>query len=325
MKYFQSHFAESNWFGDSGAEFDLNPPTLVSESTFTGNRMGPCGIQVTTWNWKSFSGSVTWGREAAEGDLLPGEHPKIATDEMWRNTRCLEFDYDPIPDVRIDGAFIGDGWKATALGDCALDVDGSKDHGFVTVGKPASRDDARFRAVLSGWTLFVEVRDDVFIGPSARWVNDDHLEIWLGSEADDTWKGGLLGEAASEKVYEQQFPVQQWGIRMVDASVFPAAGNPTGPLTAERFQVDPNTVHLRLKLPSPFKTITVVYSDSDDARGQKTLLATSRLIFNVGSSLGVARTIDPARAKCAVINGRLEPVLAPTPGPECPLVGGESP
>jgi hypothetical protein len=176
-----------------------------------------------------------------------------------------------------------------------------------------------------GSTLFVEVRDDVFTGPSARWVNDDHVEVWLGSQADGNENAPLLAEAASERLYEELFPVQQWGVRIVDARVFPAAGNPTAPLTAERFQVDPNTVRLRIKLPIPFETITVAYSDSDDARGQKTLLATSRLIFNVGSSLGVTRTIDPARAKCAVINGRLEPVLAPTPGPECPLVGAESP
>jgi hypothetical protein len=142
VKYFLSPFAESNWFKDSAAEFDLNPPALVSESTFNGMRMGGCGVQVTTWNWKSFSGSVTWAREAAQGELLPGEQPTIETDEMSPNLRCLGFDYDFIPDVRIDGAFAGEGWTATALGKCALDVDGSKDHGFVTLGKPASRADA---------------------------------------------------------------------------------------------------------------------------------------------------------------------------------------
>ena len=83
--------------------------------------------------------------------------------------------------------------------------------------------------------------------------------------------------------------------------------------------MDAHTVRMRIDLPDGFKAITVAYSDSDDGRAQKSLLATSRLVFDVGSSLGQARAIDPARATCSVIAGRLEPVLKSVDS-ECPVM-----
>jgi hypothetical protein len=88
-------------------------------------------------------------------------------------------------------------------------------------------------------------------------------------------------------------------------------------------QVDPNTVRLRVELPEPFNSITVAYSDSDDGHAQKSLLRTSRLTFDDGSTLGRSWLIDPSRATCSVVSGSLEPVLAPPPGPRCALFSGD--
>jgi hypothetical protein len=74
-----------------------------------------------------------------------------------------------------------------------------------------------------------------------------------------------------------------------------------------------------------FKAITVAYADGGTGKTQKRLLATSRLSYGVGSTLGRAETISPTRARCAVVNGRLEPVLSPRTDPECPLVTDEMP
>src|SRR5258708_6388623 len=96
----------------------------------------------------------------------------------------------------------------------------------------------------------------------------------------------------SEKEHRERYPAYQWGVRVADARVFPAAGHPTTTLTVERIQIDANTVRFRIELPEPFKSITVAYSDSDDGRAQKSLLTTSRLTFDDGSTLGMSWLID---------------------------------
>src|SRR5260370_29845855 len=305
--------AAGRWYGWNEGALGLEPAASVSESSIGGDGFG-CGYERRDWKWSSFSGSTHWAREAGSGPGSPREKVRIETD-MFGTHRCRSYAYDVIPDVPLDESFLTDSWKSTALGACALDVDGSESHGFLTYGIHPSREDASFRVVLSGRHLFIEVSDDVFTGASAAWVNDDHIEVWVGTES-DSWFPPL----DTELEHEDQLRPLQWGIRLADAQVVPGAGKPTFMLDAQRIVVDAHTVRLRIDLPEEFKTITVAYSDSDDGQRQKSLIATSRLVFDVGSSLGRARRIEPARAACAEIRGRLEPMVDQPTNPECPVM-----
>src|ERR1019366_5373348 len=63
------------------------------------------------------------------------------------------------------GAFVDGAWKSTALGDCAMALEG---------------DSASVRAVLSDETLFLEVTDDAFV---TRGAVVDAIEVVSESEA----------------------------------------------------------------------------------------------------------------------------------------------
>ena len=167
--------------------------------------------------------------------------------------------------------------------------------------------DSSFRAVMTtDRTLFIEISDDRFVGPSADWVNEDHLEIWLSNE-----EGPESG-----KCFEKDHTpdLVQYGIRLIDGTVFPAFGHPKEPLMVERAEDtdadDKPVVRLKIKLPE-FKAITVVYSDSDDGKAQKRLIATSPLKFGKRLTLGGVYEINPKDATCAVKDGKLEPVMTP--------------
>jgi hypothetical protein len=287
----------STWVGTFAAELGLDPPELISESRSYWNRMVECASEVETWSWESFAGSNVWqGKSCGDAEV------------------CEQHEYALVPAVSADAAFAESGWKDAALGRCALDVDGSKGHGFGTFGKTRGRGDAFFRAVIAGDVLFVEIHDDAFTGPSASWVNVDHLEVWI---AEDRPSYMLSCDFVDGKTSVPR----QWGIGVVDGQVFAGSGKPTDMLQVERVMVDAHTARMRVVLPVS-GSITVVYSDSDDGRKQKSLLATSKLSFGNASTLGAVKKIDAARARCVVIDGKLEPRTAPV-DPSVPLYAGD--
>ncbi len=157
----------SNWTGISSADLDLDPPRLVSSSWWGFHRFAGCQQEHSTWNRLRFWRSVTWSRQLCVNESRQGPI-RVEHDQMDKPEWCREFAYDEVPVVSLDDSFARDGWKQTALGRCALDVDGSEGHGFVTFGQAQNRNDASFRAVLAGEVLFVEVHDDVLTGPSAK-------------------------------------------------------------------------------------------------------------------------------------------------------------
>ena len=56
------------------------------------------------------------------------------------------------------------------------------------------------------------------------------------------------------------------------------------------------------------KAITVVYSDSDDGKKQKRMIASSKLSYGKLASLGGAQVVDPKLALCRVKNNILQVV-----------------
>jgi hypothetical protein len=204
-----------------------------------------------------------------------------------------------IPLANLPDDFVEQRWRTTSLGACSALVDGSTS-GYTLHGSVGQPGDARLRAVLTGGdqqapTLFVEVSDDRFVGPGRSWVTDDHLELWLGDATPKSPR--ICGKQSAEWS-------AQWGIRVADGAVFPAHGAPT-PLAGVERVIAGHTA--RFKIPLPERRggrLTVVYSDSDDGRRQKSLIGTSELRFGDPATMGES---FPTNVACTVKRGALQP------------------
>ncbi len=240
-----------------------------------------------------------WDFEALRGDVTRSA-PECEPGEPSLGERSLPY----LPQVQVDKAFLQEGWKQAGLGECGFEA------GNFLLGNQDDPKDAGLKALLvAPDTLLVEVRDDKWTGPSAKWLNDDHIELWLAPQAPQELTG--CGKPTNE-----QKP-SQWGLRLVDGQVFPAFGSPKQTLQVERAEMpDKKGYRLKVKLPTPFKGISVVYSDSDSGKKQELMLATSAVKFGRPETLNPVRVVPPQEATCAVKNGVLAVVRAPAKKPE---------
>jgi hypothetical protein len=243
----------------------------------------------TTWNFETLRGHVV----RAVADCPSG--PPSAEREL---PYFLE--------ARVDPAFLEGGWKHAGLGPteggCHLPAS------VVTLGQDTLKgpEDASLKAVLvQEDVLFLEVQDDVWTGPGDKWLNDDHVELWLAPLPPQTLTGCGKPTAAQKPT--------QWGIRIADGQVFPAFGNPKQTLQVERaWSPDKKALRLKVKLPADFEGITAVYSDSDTGKKQQKMIATSAVKFGRPETLNPLSPMSPGDARCAVKDGQLTLV----PGPE---------
>ena len=236
----------------------------------------------------SFDGSFALGPNRQEGGW---SFDRFAGATAWYSPPCdragdrpleveealqVEFSYSAIPAVAMDAAFVA-GWKQTGLGACAL-----------TLGTDT---DARVRVVAAGATaLYVEIEDD-------QVTRGDRLELWLADEAASYMDHCLADEPAG---------LRAWEIDVRDGRVVAGHGRPAvAGLTVERGE----GLRLRLAPREGFAAVSVVYVDRDDGEAQARRLATSALVPGRRETLGRLETIDAAAASCAVVAGRLEPVL----------------
>ncbi|PTL83107.1 hypothetical protein [Vitiosangium sp. GDMCC 1.1324] len=235
-----------------------------------------------------------WDFETLRGEVIRAA-PTCEPGESSLGERSLPY----LPQVQVDKTYLEEGWKKAGLGECGYTA------GNFLLGNQDDPKDASLKALLvAPDTLLVEVHDDKWTGPSAKWLNDDHVEVWLAPEAPQELTG--CGKPTAE-----QKP-SQWGIRIVDGQVFPAFGSPRQTLQVERAALPGKKGYLlKLKLPTPFKGISVVYSDSDSGKKQELMLATSLVKFGRPETLNPVRVVSPKEATCAVKNG----VLAVVPGP----------
>lgn len=286
----------SSWRWSTKTRLQLSPLRITYEVTEGFWTMG-CNTETESWNWEDFSGYKRWKSPVCG----PAGQP---VEDNIKDT--LECEYNLIPKVALDQSFVDRGWRTTGLGKCSVLVSGLEGHGYTIHGAPSSPDDAFMKIVLSANNeLFVEVFDDRWVGPGKKWVTDDHLELWLGGKL----------PSSSEHCIEAKklLRPQQWGIRVSDGKVFPAYGNPKSILQVEYDATPlPNkraSVRFKIKLPADTKSLTVVYSDSDDDKTEKRLIATSKLVYGSALTLGEPREIKPEEATCEVRDGLLEPRL----------------
>ena len=294
----------SSWRWTLGKIWQLSPLQLKSESD-DGFWSVAANTEHREWSWTDFSGSVSWFAPLCNAEGSPQESDKTTN---WDSTL--------VPDVEaLPKDFAATLWKTTHLGGCAALIDGSAGHGFTTFGRKGGEKDSAMRVVRSGDTLFVEISDDRWTGAGVNWLNDDHLEVWLG-KLSGGWQDPCL---EPNKLKD----ARQWAVRLADGAVFPAYGNPIEALGVELDSSAPEgtakTYRLKLTLPRGFDLFTVVYSDSDEGKRQERLIATSRLEFGVVPSFGQARKLKAAEASCVVREGKLEPVPSSNVAKEGPL------
>lgn len=269
-----------------GKVWQLSPMRIleVSNSGYSIYRME--STSSSAWNWQTFSGKDEWFLQSCD-----------ASGNYTEEGALHSFIASPIPSI---AALPGDkDWKETGLGECALRVDSKGDGGFITYGKPGDAGDASMRALLiNKQVLLLEIQDDAFTnGDAAKWIHDDHVELWIAPEGSRGYPDCLVSKAS---------PVHQWGI-MLDGTVHAAHGKPKDKLGVEVHKVNDTTVRLRVTLPAAFDAISVVYSDSDDGKTQERLIGSSKVVFGETQSLGSAQVIsDEAPVACKLVGGALK-------------------
>jgi hypothetical protein len=279
----------STWVGTTWAEIALDPPRLVAEGATYWNRMQTCPEETVTTREAGFAESVTWRRPArCDG----------------REDVCTPPDalaYLAVPQVKLPPAYEAGGWRSTELGSCAGVVDGTKGHGFFAFGDSAGVADASMRVVLSdARVLYIEAHDDRFTA-SDKWARADHVEIWW-ARSPPSYMDGCSGPVGKPT---------QWGIAVADGAVFLGArGTDVAALPVAERAESGGVVRLRVQLPPAgkyeFEGLTVAYSDSDDGKTQKSIVATSKIVFGRLETLG--RITKVKSSSCAVTAGRLDAV-----------------
>jgi hypothetical protein len=140
-------------------EFALAPPRVLRVARRHGHGL-PGGPLVSdsdaAWDWEAFRGHACWHGHDDCAEIVPVAH------------------------IADDGAFAGGAWKTTALGPCALLVDGTPSHGVAEPTATASPT-ASVRALLADGVLYLEVTDDVFVTHGA--VVDAVEVTWSSYEA----------------------------------------------------------------------------------------------------------------------------------------------
>lgn len=304
----------------SSIDVGVDPLRLIGFSVKTSSRVDLDDETDRSWDWDDLAGSTMtapWDCQAVDqpsrsGAKRPGRsraapnegdpHESDAGGAQGR--RHLVVHATLIPDVEVPADFVARSWRTTRLGRCAATLD------FTIHGGPSTEADASARAMVASRTLFVEVSDDRFVGPGKSWVTDDHLELWLGKSDERTETCEPLGEHA----------IAQWGIRVADGAVFSAHGAPA-PLPGVERTVAAGTARFKIPLPADQgDRITVAYSDSDDGRKQKWLIATSELRFGDPATLGETFAVATTDAKCVIQTGALVPVRMPLEPSEGPVL-----
>jgi hypothetical protein len=123
------------------------------------------------------------------------------------------------------------------------------------------------------------------------WLYGDHFEVWLGpGDGDSHCEDGSLEPT-------------QWAV-LPSGEVIKAHGPATQAPRVEVRQGAKGSAQAKwmtaiLRFAERPERITVVYSDSDDGRSQKRLIATSPLVFGKNETLGEAADVNESAARCS--------------------------
>ncbi len=137
-------------------ELGIEPPRALRIARRIGYGhpgVAPVPDRESSWDWEAFRGHACWHGHDDCGELLPVAHV-------------------------ADDAYGSGAWKTTALGQCALLIDGTPSHG---VAEPPGSPTASVRVLLADDVLYLEVTDDVFVTRGS--VVDAIEVVWSSYEA----------------------------------------------------------------------------------------------------------------------------------------------
>ena len=293
----------SAWMWDQSTTLQLSPLRVLAENTGGWWTLGLANHEQASWNWKSFSGRVSWSSPRCRAD---GTAPSDAKDGG------STYEYAYIPEVgNLPPTFRKGGWKKTSLGSCSLNVDTA--HRFVVHGKRGDAKDASMRVVAASPTeYYVEIRDDHRVVDAEKWIWQDHLEVWTGPRLD------YMSHCIAS--HDDADRLSQWGI-LLDGTVKTGYGQHTASAKAEVYRAKGVGIRMKITLSKPPRAVTFVYSDSDDGKSQERLVATSDLKYGHAATLGRLKPIDAHRGSCRVTKGRLDWRPHQTFKPGVPAIG----
>lgn len=251
-----------------------------------------------TWNWQKMAGQNSGFDPHCEnetGDYGSSEHG------------VPNFNYQPIIMAKLPAAFRKDHWKSTSLASCSTTVTslgnkartldtGYLDTGYVTYGKTGNAKDASFKVVMASPTeLYVEVTDPTLVHDAKNILHTDHLEIWMR-------KAIVCPKPKKTSLF-------QWGITL-DGKVHNFYGkhpqSPTAKTSIRKNKAGPHTIRFKITIPDDYEGLTIVYSDSDDGKSQKRLIATSDVKYRDQFSVGAVKNIAPERGTCSIKKNKLQ-------------------
>ncbi|MDG4553029.1 MAG: hypothetical protein P9E24_02085 [Candidatus Competibacter sp.] len=186
--------------------------------------------------------------------------------------------------------------QSAGLGGCALTLKatGDGENGFVVHGDPDLRARTEIKLLLlTANTLLAQVRDPGRTpAVSSSWINDDRLELWLGSALYGGWPSA-----------DRKKQLYQFGIRLADGAVFAGYGKPARLPAVRHWRRDDARLLLVDWSDTGLETnsVTVVYGQGDGRR-QGRMLATSTLKYGNPDTLGQFWTFPAA---CMLRNGIL--------------------
>ncbi len=282
----------SAWRWNTGHTVELSPLRVLSQEACSYHNVN-IGYSLSQWDWRRFAGEQRWFPQACkDGDKRADD--KARPD--WCDARRATHRHALIP--RLDGAMPAG--APAHLGSCASAFDESGQRGFVTFGKPRPRG-AEMRVLMtSARDLIVSVTDTAFAAGTASWLNDDHVEVWIGTD-----HSGLSCNDSTIKL-------TQWAIGL-DGKVNHGAGDRSSPpevvARAARSVGGRQQVTLHLRLPAIEndyqRAVTVVFSKSEGGK-QARLTATSPVKRGDETTLSSVRKLEPKAARCEVRGGQLD-------------------
>jgi hypothetical protein len=280
------------WNGDKTIQ--LSPLRVLSETSCSYHNVN-IGYTATTWDWQRFAGAKRWYPQACkDGDKRADDNARPDWCDLGKATHRHAL----IP--RLDGA-LSAGAEAH-LGSCASAFDESGSNGYIIFGKPRPGGAAFRVLMISGNDLIVTVTDAAFATGAASWINDDHVELWIGTDQ------------SRLSCNDGKIKLAQWAIGL-DGKVHHGAGDGASPPQVvsrhARSVGGRQQVTLRIRLPhlaDPddfFRAVTVVFSKSEGGK-QARLTATSPVKRGDETTLSSIRKIEPNAARCAVRDGQLD-------------------
>ena len=278
----------SNWRWSESKTIDLTSNTLVQKGSDNYFATNPNAGEQQSWDFAKFVVTSAWSVWPCGSD-----------EDSSKEFRALS-----IPRTTLPKAFTGGGWKTTGTHTCATALDATAGVGFVTHGEKSTAADTSMKVVADGNTVFVEVTDDTLVASATgKWIHGDHLEVWASPEEPIKMEMSCVDLTTKGKAW-------QWGIDALSGTVQEAYGKPSAKLTAERAAFA-GGVRFKVTLPAEAKSVTVIYSDSDDGQKQERLLSTSDFKFATVQTMGNIVDLDAKYATCKEDGGVLVKTITP--------------